>query len=194
MMSPYEFHNRVFGRALVLMVGSDLSMAEARKKAIAELVAAEPKIKQGKYPRRAAPQAPHSPPPSADVRGELVGAKDRFFAKLSDYFRRHDANVARELAAKRDAKRAARAARRLAKANPAPEAARPANVVPLHRPDAPQPEIAPVSEFSGPLVYGGVGVSSATRLEDPNPTPATVNWRDSIERNERLQQQRGNKL
>jgi hypothetical protein len=184
MMSPHEFKERVFGRALVLMVGSDLSMKEARELAIKQLAAAEPKVKQGKHPRRSPPAPP--PPPDGDLASELFGAKERLFHKLQLYFSAFDRHAAEDKKRARDAKRAARAARKAAKAGPAPRN----NVVPLRQADAPQPESAPESSHpTGYLVYAG-GSTGATPIEDPFPSPATAGWRASIEHNARAQQQR----
>jgi hypothetical protein len=184
MMDPREFHGAVLVRSAQLLIGSDMSMAEARKRAIAEL-AAEGKIELKKHPRRA-PPAPQ-PPPSDDLAGELVGAKERLFNKLQSYFSAFDRHAAEDRKRARDAKRAARIARKAAKAGPAPRN----NVVQLPRPDAPQPDL-PTPESTHPtayLVYAG-GPSGAVRVEDSHPSPATIGWRASIERNAEIERQR----
>jgi hypothetical protein len=182
-MNIREFSGQLLVRAAIISIEQHVDWPTANKLAAKEIAAAE-RQRVRSLPK-ASKQSPPAYTPTAhgddDYSNELATAKDRLFAKLTDYFRRHDANVARELAAKRAAKRAERAARRLAKANPTP--ARPSNVIPMARPDASQPE-APAPEFAGPLVYGGVGVSSAVRLEDVRPSPATAGWRRSIEVNE----------
>jgi hypothetical protein len=192
-MNLREFSGQVLVRAAIISIEQHVDWPTANKLAAKEIAAAE-RQRVRSMPKASRQSLPtYTPAPAYgddDYSNELATAKDRLFAKLSDYFRRHDANVARELAAKRAAKRAERIARKVAKAGLAPRN----NVVPLIRPDdAPQPE-QPVLDThpTAHLVYSG-GSTGAVRIEDPRPSPATANWRDSIERNERLQQQRNAK-